>query len=68
MRKLNKSKIKWTIREVERRNVGVWTIAQQNDITPRWARELPRKYKDKEIVLKRPGRKPKPITEKKELL
>ena len=62
MKKLNKKKIKWTIREVERRDVGVWTIAQQNNITPRWARELPKKYKNKEIILRKPGRKPKPIT------
>ncbi len=27
MRKLNKKKIKQTIREVERRKVGVWTMA-----------------------------------------
>lgn len=62
MRKLNKKKIKWTIKEVERREMGVWTIAHQNGITPRWARELPKKYKNKEIVLKKPGRKPRQIT------
>lgn len=61
MRKLNKQKIKWVIREIERRDMGVWTIAKQQKITPRWARELPRKYKNKEIVLKKPGRKPKSI-------
>jgi len=31
------------------------------EITQRWARELPRKYKNNEIILKKPGRKPKPI-------
>jgi transposase InsO family protein len=61
MKKLNQKKIKWTIKEIERRDMGVWTIAHQNNITPRWARELPRKYKDKEIVLKKPGRRPKSI-------
>ena len=61
MRKLNIKKIKWIVKEVERREIGVWTIAKQQNITPRWARELPRKYKDKKIVLKKPGRKTKPI-------
>ena len=45
MRKLNKKKIKWIVKEVERRGIGVWTIAKQYGITPRGARELPRKYK-----------------------
>lgn len=62
MRKLNKKKIKWIIKEVKRRDTGVWTIARVQGITPRWARELPKKYKNREIVLKKPGRKPRPIT------
>ena len=49
------------MKEVERREIGVYTIAKLQKITPRWARELPRKYKDKKIVLKKPGRKPKSI-------
>jgi len=61
MRKLNKRKIEWIVREVERRKTGVWTIAQQQKISPRWARELSKKYKGKEIKLKKPGRKPKQI-------
>ena len=61
MRKLNKRKIKWIVKEVERRDVGVWTIAKQQKISTRWARELPKKYKDKKIELQKPGRKPKPV-------
>jgi len=61
MRKLNIKKIKWIVKEVERRDKGVWTIARVQGITPRWARELPRKYKGKEVILRKPGRKPKPI-------
>lgn len=61
MRKLNIKKIKWIVREIERREIGVWTIAKQQKITPKWARELPRKYRGKEITLKKPGRKTKPI-------
>lgn len=63
MKKLNRKKIEWIVREVERRKMGVYTIAKIQKITPRWARELPRKYKDKEIVLKKPGRKSKPISD-----
>ncbi len=62
MRKLNIRKIKWIVKEVERREMGVWTIAKQQKISPRWARELPRKYKNKEITLEKPGRKSKPIS------
>jgi hypothetical protein len=28
MKKLNKKKIKWIVKEVERRSMGVWTINQ----------------------------------------
>jgi putative transposase len=62
MRKLNNKKIKWTIKEIERRDMGAWTIAKQNGITPRWARELPKKYKNKEIIFKKPGRTTEQIT------
>lgn len=61
MRKLNIKKVQWIVKEVERREMGVYTIAKLQKITPRWARELPRKYKGKEIVLKKPGRRSKPI-------
>ncbi len=61
MRKLNIKKIRWIVKEVERREIGVWSIAKQQKITPRWARELPKKYRGKEIILKKPGRKTKPI-------
>ena len=35
MRKLNKKKVKWIVKEVERRELGVWTIAhtQNNMLT-----------------------------------
>ena len=64
MKKLNKKKIQWIVREVERREKGVWTIAQIQGITPRWVREIYRKYKnDKDPKLRKCGRKPRPITE-----
>jgi len=64
MKKLNKNKIKWIVREVERRELGVWSIARQQKITPRHTRRVAKKYKnDKDPKLKKCGRKPKQITE-----
>ena len=64
MKKLNKKKIMWIVREVERREQGVWSIARQQKITPRHARRVARKYKnDKDPKLKKCGRKQKQITE-----
>ncbi|MBI3623149.1 IS481 family transposase, partial [Candidatus Pacearchaeota archaeon] len=63
MRKLNKKKIKWIVKEVERRDLGVWTIAHQQDITPRHVYRVAKKFKNKEPEFKRPGRKPSPITD-----
>ena len=69
MKKLNKKKIKWIVRESERREMGVWTIAKQQDITPRHARRVAKKYKgDKDPVLKKCGRKPRQITEEEKEL
>lgn len=65
MKKLNKKKIKWIVREVERRGQGVWSIAGQQKITPRHARRVAEKYKnDKDPKLKKCGRRPKEITKK----
>ena len=64
MRKLNKKKIKWIVKEVERRENGLYTIAKTQNITPQHACYVYRKYKKcKDPVLLRPGRKPKQITD-----
>ena len=63
MRKLNKKKIKWIIREVEKREMGVWTIARVQEISERHVRRIAKKFKNKEPEFKKPGRKPKPITD-----
>lgn len=63
MKKLNKKKIQWIVREVERREQGVWSIARQQKVTPRHARRVAKKYKNnKNPKLKKCGRKPKEIT------
>jgi len=63
MKKLNKKKIKWIVREVERREKGVHTIAQVQKITKQHAYRVYKKFKDKEPELKKCGRKPKEITQ-----
>ena len=63
MKKLNKKKIKWIVKEVERRELGVWTIAQTQDITKQHAYRIAKKFKNCEPEFKKPGRKPKVITD-----
>src|SRR3989338_3429504 len=62
MKKLNKKKIKWIVEEVERRELGVWTIARVQNITKQHAYRVAKKYKNSEPELKKCGRKPKLIT------
>ena len=62
MKKLNKKKIKWIMREVERREMGVYTIAKLQNITPQHARRVTKRFKGKEPEFKKPGRKTKQIT------
>ena len=64
MKKLNKRKIKWIVRESERREQGFYSIGKQQKITARHARRVAKKYKnDKDPKLKRCGRKPRQIAE-----
>ena len=70
MKKLNKRKIRWIIKEIDKRNIGVYTISKLQNITQQHARYVHRKYKNvKDPVLLKPGRKPKPISsEDRELI
>ena len=69
MKKLNKRKIKWIVREVERREKGLWTIAQVQKITPQHVCRVYRKYKnDKDYLLRKCGRKSRQITEEERKL
>ena len=64
MKKLNKKKIKWIVREVKKREKGVWTIAQTQNITKQHAYRVYNKFKDgTEPVLNKCGRKPIQISE-----
>jgi len=63
MKKLNKQKIKWIVKEYERRDKGLWTIGQIQKITPQHICRVYRKYKGcKDPILKKCGRKAKPIS------
>jgi putative transposase len=68
MRKLNKKKVRWIVREMDKGLLSVASIARAQKITPRWARELYRRYSGKDlynpdtISFGKPGKKPRPIT------
>ena len=68
MKKLNKRKIRWIVKEIERRDMGVYTIAKQQNITPQHARRVAKKFKGREPEFKKCGRKPKQITEEEKKL
>lgn len=69
MKKLNSKKIKWIIKEVTKREKGVWTIAQAQNITKQHAYRVYAKYKSvKEPKLLSCGRKPKPVTDEEKKL
>jgi len=52
MKKLNKQKIKWIVKEVERRELGVWTIARAQNITKQHAYRVVKRYRNCEPELK----------------
>ena len=62
MKKLNKKKIKWIVKEVERRELGVWTIARVQKISKQHAYRVAKRFKNHEPELKRCGRKANPIS------
>jgi len=63
MKKLNKKKIRWIVRESERREQGFYSIGKQQKISARHARRVAKKYlNDKNPILKKCGRKPREIT------
>lgn len=63
MKKLNKKKIKWIAKQIERRELGVWTIAKTQNISKQHAYRVAKKFKNTEPVFKNCGRKPKLITD-----
>jgi len=70
MKKLNKKKIRWIIREMEKGEMSVYKIAKIQKITPRHARRIYKTYLDtEEYPYPKPsGRKPKRITEEEKYI
>ena len=69
MKKLNKRKIRWIVKESERGEQGFYSIAKQQKITARHARRVAKRYKnDKDPILKRCGRKPRQMSEEERKL
>jgi len=66
MKKLNLRKIRWILRELRKGELSVYQIAKLQKITPRWVRQLPKKYAGVplyKIRILKCGRKPKEIPE-----
>ncbi len=69
MKKLNKKKVKWIIKEVDKGEKGAWTIGQIQDISDRHVRRVYSKYKNgSEPEFKRCGRKPRLMTDEERKL
>lgn len=66
MKKLNLRKIRWILKELKVGELSVYQIAKLQKVTPRWVRQLPRKYvgiSSYKIKLFPCGRKPDIIQE-----
>ena len=63
MRKLNKRKIRWVVKQMDLRGISAWQIAKQQDISARHARRVFARFKDCKLpVILKPGRKPGQIS------
>ena len=69
MRTLNLRKVRWIVREMHKKELSVYFIAKQQEITPQHTRRLYMRYKDvplyklnRTICLKKCGRKPRETT------
>jgi putative transposase len=64
MKKLNKKKVKWVVREMDKGERSVYRIAKTMDITPQWAREIHRTYHEtgEYPFPSKPGRRPRPVS------
>ena len=63
---MNLRKIRWILRELKKGELSVYQIAKQQKVTPRWVRQLPKKYMGiplYKIRILKCGRKPKEISE-----
>ena len=64
MKKLNKRKIRWIVREVERGELSIYQIAKQQKISKMHVWRIFNRFKQvKNPILLKPGRRPTPISE-----
>lgn len=69
MRKLNKRKIRWIVRQMTLREFGAYTIAKIQNITPRHARRVHNQFRQiKDPKLLKGGRPAKEISEEERLV
>lgn len=68
MRKLNKRKVRWIVREMKKGELSSYQIAKSLKITKEWVYKIYNKYKDKDlykgfvITFNKPGKKERPIS------
>jgi len=66
MKILNLRKIRWILRELKKGELSTYQIAKLQKVTPRWIRQLPKKYAGiplHKIRILKCGRRPKEISE-----
>lgn len=71
MKKLNLKEIRWILKELKRGKISVYQIAKLQKVSPRWVRQLPKKYAGiypYKIRILKCGRKPKEIPEEERKL
>ena len=70
MRKLNRQKIRWIVREMEKGERSTYRIAKIQQISPRWVREIYNIYKEtgEYRYPRKSGRKPIPLSQKEQAM
>ena len=70
MRKLNRQKIRWIVREMEKGERSVYRIAKIQQISPRWVREIYNTYKQTGEYLypQKSGRKPISLSQEEQAM
>jgi putative transposase len=70
MRKLNRQKIRWIIKEMKKGERSVYRIAKIQQVSPRWVREIYNTYQETGEYLfpRQPGRKSVPLSQEKRVM
>ncbi|MBU0498081.1 MAG: hypothetical protein KKG04_09060, partial [Candidatus Thermoplasmatota archaeon] len=67
---MNRQKIRWIVREMEKGERSVYRIAKIQQVSPRWVREIYNTYQETGEYLfpRQPGRKPVPLSQEKRVM